>query len=147
MFYLTLTSNSSFDHFANNTLSDYTTKLPQEINLKGSWEVGIAKISYPHTWYNVSEEGEYWIQYNYKHRVVRVTLEPGYYESPQSIINALVEEFKKRYGKENLRIRFLYMEFANKFNVQLAGGKVTFGKDLMKLLGVLLSEYSSRGHM
>ena len=61
-------------------------------------------------------------------------MEPGYYESPQSIVNALVEEFKKRYGKENLRIRFLYMEFANKFNVQLAGGKVTFGKDLMKLL-------------
>ena len=96
MFYLTLPSNSSFDHFSNNTLSDYTTKLPQEINLEGSWEVGIAEISYPHTWYNVSEEGEYWLQYEYKHRVVRVTLEPGYYESPKSIVNALVEEFKKR---------------------------------------------------
>ena len=56
-----------------------------------------------------------------------------------------MEEFKKRFGKENLRVRFLYMEFANKFKVQLAGGKVTFGKDLMKLLGVILSEYTSRG--
>ena len=145
MFYLTLPSNSSFDHFPNNTLSECTTKLPQEINLEGSWEVGIAEISYPHTWYNVSEEGEYWLHYEYKHRVVRVTLEPGYYESPKSIVSALVEEFKKRYGKENLRIRFLYMEFANKFKVQLAGGKKTFGKDLMKLLGILLSEYTSRG--
>ena len=72
-------------------------------------------------------------------------MEPGYYESPNSIVNALVEEFKKRFGKENLRVRFLYMEFANKFKVQLAGGKVTFGKDLMKLLGVILSEYTSRG--
>ena len=140
MFYLTLESNSSFDHYPNNTLSDYTTKLPQEINLHGSREVGIAEISYPHTWYSVSEEGEYWIQYEYKRRVVRVTLELGYYESPDSIVNALVEEFKKRFGKENLRVRFLYTEFAKKFKVQLAGGK-----DLMKLLGVILSEYTSRG--
>ena len=145
MFYLTLPSNSSFDRYPNNTLSDYTAKLPQEINLQGSWKVGIAEISYPHAWYNVSEEGEYWIQYEYKHRVVRVTLEPGYYEFPNSIVNALMEEFKKRFGKENLRVRFLYMEFANKFKVQLAGVKVTFGKDLMKLLGVILSEYTSRG--
>ena len=35
------------------------------------------------------------------------------------------------------------MEFANKFKVQLAGGKLTFEKDLMKLL-VLLGEYASR---
>ena len=49
MFHMTLPSNSSFDHFPNYTLSEYTTKLPQEINLEGSWEVGIAEISYPRT--------------------------------------------------------------------------------------------------
>ena len=121
---MTLPSNSSFDHFPNNTLSDYTTKLPQEINLEGSWEVGIAEISYPRTWYNVSE-GEFWLKYEYKRRVVRVTLQPGFYGSPKDIVDELMKGLRQYYGDETLRVRLLYEEFANKVLIQVARGRVT----------------------
>ena len=98
MFYLTLPSNSSFDHFPNNTLSEYTTKLPQEINLEEFWEVGVAEIGYPHTWYNISREGEYWLRYEYKHRIVRVTLLPGFYGSSKDIVDELMKGLRLYYG-------------------------------------------------
>ena len=144
MFYLTLPSNSSFNHFPNNTLSEYTTKLPQEINLEGSWEVGIAEIGYPHTWYNISREGEYWLRYEYKRRIVRVTLQPRFYGSPKDIVDELMKGLRLYYADEPLRVRLLYMEFANKVQIQMAGGKVTFGRDLGNMLGAHFEEYTSR---
>ncbi len=53
MFYLTLPSNSSLDFFPENTLTHYKVRLPYTIALDGQWEVGLAEIQYPHTWYNV----------------------------------------------------------------------------------------------
>ena len=132
MFYMTLPSNSSFDHFPNNTLSDYTNKLPQKINLEGSWEVEIAEISYPRTWYNVSEEGEYWLRYEYKRRVVRVTLLPGFYGSPKDIVNELMKGLRPYCGDETLRVRLLYVQFANKVQIQMAWRKINLWKRFRK---------------
>ena len=42
-----LPSNSSSKYFPNNTISNYTTKLPQTIELDGEWEVGLAEIMIP----------------------------------------------------------------------------------------------------
>ena len=53
-FYLTLPSNSSEKYYPNNTLTQYTTKLREDITLKGDWEVGLTEILYPKTWYNIS---------------------------------------------------------------------------------------------
>ncbi len=53
MFYLTLPSNSSMDYYPDNTLTTYTTKLSQPLELEGEWEVGLAEIQYPRSWYNV----------------------------------------------------------------------------------------------
>ena len=142
MFYMTLPSNSSFDHFPNNILSDYTTKLPQEIHLEGSWEVGIAEISYPRTWYNVPE-GEFWLKYEHKRRVVRVTLKPGFYSSPKDIVDELMKGLRQYYGDETLGVRLMYEEFANKVLIQVARGRVTFGRDLANLLGAHFEEYTS----
>ena len=125
---MTLPSNSSFAHFSNNTLSDYTTKLSQEIHLEGSWEVGIAEISYPRTWYNVSER-EFWLKYEHKRRVVRVTMKPGFYSSPNDIVDELMKGLRQCYGDETLRVCLMYEEFANKVLIQVARGKVTFGRD------------------
>jgi hypothetical protein len=51
MFYLTLPSNSSMNYFPNNTLTHYTTKLPKLMDMDGTWEIGLAEIQYPHSWY------------------------------------------------------------------------------------------------
>ena len=56
-FYPTLPSGSSFDFFPKNTLTNFTTKLYEAVDLKGEFECGVVEISYSHTYYIV-EDGE-----------------------------------------------------------------------------------------
>ena len=44
---MTLPSNSSMDHFPANTMAEFTTKLPKEVNLTGQWVVGLSDIIFP----------------------------------------------------------------------------------------------------
>ena len=46
-FYLTLPSNSSMDYYKGNSLVNFTTRLPNAIDLNGDWEVGLVEIRYP----------------------------------------------------------------------------------------------------
>lgn len=53
-FYITLPSNSSMEHFPENTQSCFRTKLSAPLVLVGNdWEVGLTEIFIPKTWYNV----------------------------------------------------------------------------------------------
>ena len=88
MFYLTLPSNSSMNYCPNNTLTHYTTKLPKITNLDGAWEIGLAEIQYPHSWYSV-KNNEAWLKVHFykesepqKHLVL---LPGGYYSSAKRI--------------------------------------------------------------
>ena len=55
-FYVTLPSDSSFKYVLINKLTNYVTKLPQPIDLKGDWEVGLYEIQSSTTWYNIIED-------------------------------------------------------------------------------------------
>lgn len=55
-FYMVLPSNSSMDIYSNNTTACFTVKLPHEIRLKGSWEVGMTEIHYPLSFLHLSEK-------------------------------------------------------------------------------------------
>lgn len=55
-FYIVLPSNSSMDVYPNNTTACFTVNLPQEIRLKGEWEVGISEIHYPLTFLHLQEK-------------------------------------------------------------------------------------------
>ena len=57
-FYMTLPSNSSMTIFPNNTVAEYKVKLPEQVDLSGNWEVGLASITFTHTWFNISKENE-----------------------------------------------------------------------------------------
>ena len=46
-FYMTLPSNSSMAYFPSNTMAEFTTKLPKEVNLTGQWSVGLSDIMFP----------------------------------------------------------------------------------------------------
>ena len=50
-----LVSNASFNCYPNNSLSSFTKFLPEQIHLKGEWEVAISEISYPSLYQNVTE--------------------------------------------------------------------------------------------
>jgi hypothetical protein len=46
------------------TLTHYTTKLPNIMDLDGTWEIGLAEIQYPHSWYNVKNK-EAWLKVHF----------------------------------------------------------------------------------
>ncbi|PJE78543.1 hypothetical protein CI610_02513 [invertebrate metagenome] len=66
------------EYFQDNTLTTYKTRLPQPLDLKGSWEMGLAEIQYPHSWFNV-REGELWLEMivGGSDNVANVEFDPG----------------------------------------------------------------------
>jgi hypothetical protein len=54
------------DYFPNNTLASFTTRLPEMLDLDGSWEIELAEIQYPHSWYNV-RINEVWVLFTDRH--------------------------------------------------------------------------------
>ena len=54
-FYTRLPSNSSHDYYLDNTTSSFITKLPDELNLNGRWEVVLKEIQYLIYWYNIEK--------------------------------------------------------------------------------------------
>ena len=42
-------------YFPDNKTSSFVTKLSRTLQLDEEWEVGLAEIDYPHTWYNIRE--------------------------------------------------------------------------------------------
>ena len=75
------------DYFPDNTLTHFTTRFPQMMDLERSWEIGLAEIEYLHSWYNI-KKAEAWVQVDVVFEVnqlQRNTFElPGvYYSSPK----------------------------------------------------------------
>ena len=55
--YTTLPSNSSIQYFPQNTLTSLKTKLAKPIITNdGKWEVMLVELSFPKSWWNVTEE-------------------------------------------------------------------------------------------
>ena len=85
------------DYFPNNTLASFTTRLPQMLDLDGSWEIGLAEIQYPHSWYNV-RKNEAWLLFTDRHHEKHILVLPeGYYASPKRIVKAF-EALKHQRG-------------------------------------------------
>jgi hypothetical protein len=81
------------DYFPDNTLPHFTTRLPQMMDLDRSWEIGLAEIQYPNSWYNI-KKGEAWMHvdvYLEVNQLQRHTfqLPPVYYPSPKRILKAI----------------------------------------------------------
>ena len=93
-FYVTLPSNSSMEYFPDNKTSNFVTKLSRTLQLDGEWEVCLAEIDYPHTWHNI-REGKNYVEIYAPHdlylvfKTVEFSIQPGYYEKVQDVINAL----------------------------------------------------------
>ena len=52
------------NYFPNNTLTHYTTKLPEITDLDGAWKIGLAEIQYTHSWYSVMNN-EAWLKVHF----------------------------------------------------------------------------------
>ena len=74
------------DIHPNNTLAQYITNLPRRISLHGEWECGLTEIHYPHDWYNVRNAR---MVVAHEESVHNVYLEDGYYDSPETLVEAI----------------------------------------------------------
>ena len=134
-FYVTLPSNSSMQYYPNNKTSTYVTKLPKRFELNGEWEVGLAEIKYPHTWYNI-KKGLNYIEVSTPRTThfERIEITPGYYKSVNDIINALL---KKRLDKIS-DIIIMFDDTAKRVTVTcLSGSRVRLLGDIAKVFGFM----------
>ena len=84
------------DYFSDNTLTHFTTRRPQMMDLHGAREIGLAEIQYLHSWYNINK-GEAWVQVDVLFEVSQLQrhtfeLPVGYYPSSKRILKAIEGE-------------------------------------------------------
>lgn len=92
-FFITLPSNSSMQYFPDNKTTRFTTQLPHNIKLIGSWEVALSEIIYPCSFYNVNER-ENTVNISIKNDKKEPTvfigkISPKNYESVDSVLHEL----------------------------------------------------------
>ena len=136
-FYITLPSNSSMQYFPDNKTSNFVTKLSRTLQLDGEWEVGLAEIDYLHTWYNI-REGKNSVEIYAPDKLylvfqtVEYSIQPGYYEKVQDVIDALYKA-----GLANLTAVVLSYDDTFK-RVTVKSGKravVKLRRDMARMLG------------
>ena len=99
-FYLTLPSNSSMNYYPTNTLTRFTTRLQQTVSLSDEWEVGLAEISFPKSWYTIPKGGGVFTVSCTGCNFVRdysseCKITPGYYDSVADVVAAFHKETQK----------------------------------------------------
>lgn len=99
-------------YYPNNTTTKFSTQLPQQISLKGRWEVALVEFHYPCTFQNIPDGDNKVYIYTYDeedkiYEVFASSLKPGIYESADSIISLLNRDtsiskfYKFRYNKDS----------------------------------------------
>ena len=78
-------------YFPDNKTSNFVTKLSRILQPDGQLEVGLAEIDYPHTWYNIREGNNSLEIYIPDQWAQEISIQPGYYEKVQDVIDALRE--------------------------------------------------------
>ena len=112
-FTIELVSNASFNCYPNNSLSSFTNFLPEQIHLKGEWEVAISEISYPSLYQNVTE-----VKFTFvdgrespeeKRKIQPMHVEPGLYPSIVDIVVAMIDKVRKRKGAQKYEYNGIYV--------------------------------------
>ena len=123
-FYVTLTSNADSNFFPNNTLTNFTNKLPAEMDLSSQdYEVALVEISCAFSFQNI-RSGEVFIDLEYlsapahsrdiyKVKKKKIELPAGNYPSENMLIQSLNELIEKSICDDGLPDKCLYFEYNN----------------------------------
>ena len=85
--YLTLPSNSSFKYYPNNVTSSYKTHLSTPLRLNDlNYELGLADIQYPNTWFNLNNGCGYLKIYIRGQAETTVQIFDGYYKTGEVLL-------------------------------------------------------------
>jgi hypothetical protein len=87
-FYVTLPSGSSSVDFPNNKPQSFKCRLKHTHKLPGKWEVALASITFPHTWFNIVEGRNKFVMYVDGYGF-NLEVPPGYYKGPMVLIKAM----------------------------------------------------------
>ena len=108
-----LVSTASFNCYPNNSLSSFTIFLPEQIHLKGEWEVAISEILYPSLYQNVTEGKFTFVDGREspeeKRKIQPMHVEPGLYPSIVDIVVAMNDKVRKRIGAQKFEYNGIYV--------------------------------------
>ncbi len=168
-FTIVLPSNSSMDVFPNNKTSSYKVVLPDTIDLdRERYEVALSEIQFPVTWYNIRQGRNFLnkVVYNlsdeefqdrnamvaegldekrddFKRILVtyKISIPPGYYSSPEEIVNLLNEGESKMFRP----IKFFYDPIGKRITMNMEKHCVLQmeSSDIMLSLGFHQQEYKT----
>jgi hypothetical protein len=142
-FHVTLPSDGSKDTYPANTISHYTTKLSERIELDGEYEVGLAEFMFPHTWFNFKNDDElYWISVKINARDSKfITFKSGYYADGAAFASDLNRQSSRatlEVVHVNAHIRFTFNPNTLKMTIDMSGrGWISVSDEFMKFLGFL----------
>ena len=126
-------------YFPDNKTSNFVTELSRTLQLDGEWEVGLAEIDYPHTWYNICEgrnSVEIYAQdkLDTVFQTVEHSIQPGYYEKVQDVIDAL-----RKAGLDNLtEVVLSYDDTSKRVTIKCSKGAVLkLRGDIARMFGFL----------
>jgi hypothetical protein len=137
-FYVTLPSNSSFDFYGKQPMSNYKTRLAKSLQLDVTeWEVGLAEFIYPITWNNVKDatfdyrklDGGVW-------KEVDCAVPDGRYHSCQHLTDTLQKELGDCLEEQSDKIQVGYLDLERKTKVYLAENyRLDLSQPLSEALG------------
>jgi len=119
-FFVTLPSDSSMKCYPENTVAKFTTKLPQPMTLEGEYEVGLAELIYPLTWYNINNfDAKYWIaiaEYgSLGYPLKRCVIETNNYRDTEEFIDSLNNQMTTVFKDiEHVKLQFIYHKNSEK---------------------------------
>jgi len=152
-FTLTLPSNNSLTYYPTNTASSFTTKLPEDINLIGQWEIALKEIQYPITWYNIEgNQGHITIDFNSvtspivlqalttvltERMAIKAYIRSGYYSTGQQLIDEINHMLRAALPPSlGQAIHFSYSIPSGKFTVDIGYGiTVKLSLKLARMMG------------
>ena len=107
------------------------------MDLDGTWEIGLAEIQYPHSWYNVKNK-EAWLKVHfYKESELQkqlVLLPDWYYSSAKRIIKAI--DGKKHRTELKNKFHMFFSETNHKIDMKVKkDGQVIISPLLQSMLG------------
>lgn len=95
-FYLTLPSDSSSKYYPENTIASFRTKLSDRIELDGEYEVGLAQLIYPYSWFNFyNKDGSMYVNvYNGVSEPQKIVFTSGQFHDEATLMKHLNDKIK-----------------------------------------------------
>jgi len=127
-FYITIPSNTHKD----NTASNFRVVLPQRIRLEGEWEVALAEIIYPHSWFHLHEKNSIFMKTLSKEGTLK--LNPGYYSDINTFLNDINQGLIAYSALHMPELQNLIFSYNKKKNI------VQFQLDSIDIIAITLSD-------